>query len=108
MHADANGAFKYFDKWRTEHGWAQLIPVDDFNDPCNGYLVDDCCVFGAEVFVIQPSSGNEETLTVVKEPIGRTYSWSIKKFSKLNDNLQYSNEFIVGGKKWYVHITPLT
>ena len=107
MHADAKGALKHFDNLRTEHGCSQLISLDKLNDPCNGYLVNDCCVFGVEVFVIQPSSGNEETLTMVKEPNGRTYTWSIKNFSKLNDNLQYSNEFIVGGRKWYVHITPL-
>ena len=107
MHAEAKGAFKLFDNLRTEHGCSQLISLDELNDPCNGYLVNDCCVFGVEVFVIQPSFGNEETLNMVKEPNGRTYTWSIKNFSKLNDNLQYSNEFIVGGRKWYVHITPL-
>ena len=105
MHADAKGALKYFDNLRKEHGCAQLISLDKLNDPCNEYLVNDCCVFGVEVFVIQPSSSNEETLTMLKEPNGRTYTWSIKNFSKLNDNLQYSNEFIVGGRRWYVRIT---
>ena len=108
MHAEAKGALKYFDNLRNEHGCAQLISLEELKDPCNGYLVNDCCVFGVEVFVIQPSSGNEETLTMVKEPSGRTYTWSIKNFSKLNCNLQYSNEFTVGGRKWYVHITPIT
>ena len=105
MHADAKGAFKYFDKWRIEHGCAQLIPIDEFNDPCHGYLVDDCCVFGAEVFVIQPSSGNEETLTMVKEPTGRTHTWSIKNFSELNDDFQNSHEFTVGVMNCYLQCT---
>ncbi|KAK0596423.1 hypothetical protein LWI29_015550 [Acer saccharum] len=70
----AKGALKYFDNLRNEHGCAQLISLDELNDPSNGYLVNDCCVFGVEVFVIQPSSGNEETLTMLKEPNGRTYT----------------------------------
>ncbi|KAK0581735.1 hypothetical protein LWI29_017297 [Acer saccharum] len=103
---EAKGALKYFDNLRNEHGCAQLISLEELNDPCNGYLVNDCCVFGVEVFVIQPSSGNEETLTMVKEPNGRTYTWSIKNFSKLDDNLQYSDEFTVGGNKWNLKLFP--
>ncbi|KAK3219266.1 hypothetical protein Dsin_013236 [Dipteronia sinensis] len=102
----AKGALKHFDNLRTEHGCAQLISLDELNDPSKGYLVNDCYVFGVEVFVIQPSSGNEETLTMVKEPSGGTYTWSIKNFSKLNDNLQYSNEFTVGGRKWNLKLFP--
>ncbi|KAI9182172.1 hypothetical protein LWI28_022756 [Acer negundo] len=96
---EAKGALSYFDNLRTEHGCVQLISLDELNKTCNGYLVNDCYVFGVEVFVIQPSSCNEETLTMVKEPSGRTHTWSIKNFSKLNGNLQYSDEFTVGGRK---------
>ncbi|KAK2650728.1 hypothetical protein Ddye_018217 [Dipteronia dyeriana] len=103
---ETKGALKYFDNLRNEHGCAQLISLDELNDPCNGYLVNDCCVFGVEVFVIQPASGNEETLTMVKEPNGRTHTWLIKNFSKLNDNLQYSDEFTVGGRKWNLKLFP--
>ena len=86
MHADAKGAAKYFDKLRTEHGFAELFSLDKFNDPSNGYLVNDCCVFGVEVLVIQPSTSSEETITMVKEFDDRKYTWSIKDFSKLNEN----------------------
>ncbi|KAK3219265.1 hypothetical protein Dsin_013235 [Dipteronia sinensis] len=103
---EAKGALQHFDNLRTEHGCAQFISLDELNDPSKGYLVNDCYVFGVEVFVIQPSSGNEETLTMVKEPSGGTYTWPIKNFSKLNDNLQYSNEFTVGGRKWNLKLFP--
>ncbi|KAI9181082.1 hypothetical protein LWI28_011251 [Acer negundo] len=102
----AKGSLKYFDNLRTEHGCLQLISFDELNKPCNGYLVNDCYVFGVEVFVIQPSSRYEETLTMVKEPSGRTYTWSVKNFSKLKGNLLYSDEFTVGGRKWNLKLFP--
>ena len=67
---------KYFDKLRTEHGFAQLLSLDEFNDPSNGFLVKDCCVFGVEVLVIQPSIGSEETITMVKEIDDRRCTWA--------------------------------
>ncbi|KAI9182039.1 hypothetical protein LWI28_021463 [Acer negundo] len=103
---EAKGSLKYFDNLRTEHGCLQLISFDELNKPCNGYLVNDCYVFGVEVFVIQPSSRYEETLTMVKEPSGRTYTWSVKNFSKLKGNLLYSDEFTVGGRKWNLKLFP--
>ncbi|KAH7575691.1 hypothetical protein ACOSP7_004430 [Xanthoceras sorbifolium] len=102
---DAKGAVRYYDKLRTEHGYAQLLSLDEFNDPCNGYLVNDCCVFGAEVLVIQPSSSSEETIKMVKELDERTYTWSITNFSK-SEKSQYSGEFSIGGRKWKLQLYP--
>lgn len=95
---------KYFDKLRTEHGFAQLLSLDEFNDPSNGFLVKDCCVFGVEVLVIQPCIGSEETITMVKEIDDRIYTWSIKHFSNLNGNNQNSDTFTVGGRKWKLRL----
>ncbi|KAL5794955.1 hypothetical protein ACOSP7_003549 [Xanthoceras sorbifolium] len=102
---DAKRTVRYFDKLRIEQGWGQFISLDEFNDPCNGYLVNDCCVFGAEILVFQPPSGIEETITMVKELDNRTYTWSIKNFSNLENDL-YSDEFTVGGRKWKLELCP--
>ncbi|KAL5854720.1 hypothetical protein ACOSQ3_004586 [Xanthoceras sorbifolium] len=102
---DAKGAVRYYDKLRTEHGYAQLLSLDEFNDPCNGYLVNDCSIFGGEVLVIQPSSGSEETIKMVKELDERTYTWSITNFSK-SEKSQYSVEFSIGGRKWKLQLYP--
>ena len=48
-----NGGMKRFHKMKTKWGFAQLVPRGTFKEPSNGYLVDDTCVFGAEVFVIE-------------------------------------------------------
>ncbi|KAK3172143.1 hypothetical protein Dsin_032766, partial [Dipteronia sinensis] len=86
----AKGAVKYFDELRTEHGFAQLLSLDEFNDQSNEYLVNDCCVFGVEVLVIQPFTGS---LKMVKELDDRTYTWSIQDFSNLNEDNQNSDSF---------------
>ncbi|KAL5795031.1 hypothetical protein ACOSP7_003625 [Xanthoceras sorbifolium] len=102
---DAKRTVRYFDKLRTEQGCAEFLSLDEFNDPCNGYLVNDCCVFGAEILVIQPSSAIEETIAIVKELDDRSYTWSITNFSKLENGL-YSDEFTAGGRKWKLELWP--
>ncbi|KAL5822327.1 hypothetical protein ACOSQ3_020235 [Xanthoceras sorbifolium] len=105
---EANKGVWYFDDRRTEHGFDQFLSHEEFNDPCNGYLVDDCCAFGTEVLVILPSSGSEETLTMVKQParFRSTHTWSIENYSKITEDSKYSDEFSVGGRKWKLFIYP--
>ncbi|KAK3173920.1 hypothetical protein Dsin_033037, partial [Dipteronia sinensis] len=95
------GVVKYFDKLKTENGFDQLLSHDKFNNPNNGYLVNDYCVFGVEVLVIQPSTSSEKTITMVMELEDRIYTWSIKikDFSKLNEDDLYSEAFTVGRRK---------
>ncbi|KAL5787482.1 hypothetical protein ACOSP7_004431 [Xanthoceras sorbifolium] len=62
-------------------------------------------IFGGEVLVIQPSSGSEETIKMVKELDERTYTWSITNFSK-SEKSQYSVEFSIGGRKWKLQLYP--
>ncbi|KAK2652009.1 hypothetical protein Ddye_011865 [Dipteronia dyeriana] len=89
----------YFDKLRTKHGFPQLLSFKEFKDPSNGYLVNDRCVFGVEVLAFQPATGSEETITVtptmIKELDDRTYTWSIKDLSNLNEDAQISDPFTV-------------
>ncbi|KAK0577742.1 hypothetical protein LWI29_037853 [Acer saccharum] len=92
---DTKGALMNFDKSRTVHGFSQLLPLDIFENPCNGYLVDDACAFGAEFFVVQPPSRTkQETLSlfeglvadahnkdrVYMDADGKSHTWEIKKF----------------------------
>ncbi|KAK0592829.1 hypothetical protein LWI29_026234 [Acer saccharum] len=103
-HKDAS-AVTYFHKLKTKRGFGKFLSLEKFNNPSKGYLVNDCCTFGAEVFVIQPSA-QKEILTMVKRPNGRSYTWKIKKFSKLNDQVKWSDEFTVEGRKWRFFIYP--
>ncbi|XP_021740556.1 uncharacterized protein LOC110706883 [Chenopodium quinoa] len=42
---------KHFDVRGRKWGIAQAIALDDFTDKDNGFLVDNTCTFGAEVFI---------------------------------------------------------
>ena len=93
---------------KLEWGFDQFIPLKIFNDDGNGFLVDDTCVFGAEVFVCKErSSGKGECLRMIKDPIMGKHSFWIDNYSKLGSEYIESNEFIVGSQKWYTPISCL-
>ncbi|CAK9140136.1 unnamed protein product [Ilex paraguariensis] len=103
---DANGRVSRFNKLKTEWGFAKLLSLDTFNDASNGYLVDDSCAFGVEVYVIK-STGRGECLSVkMVEPSNNTYTWEIKNFSKLDDGVLYSELFSIGNHKWKIIVYP--
>ncbi|KAK9273909.1 hypothetical protein L1049_018721 [Liquidambar formosana] len=103
---DLDGGVKRFHRLRTEWGFARLISLESFNDASNGYLVDDSCIFGAEVFVIK-CTGKWECLTMLKQPVGNTCTLKIQNFSaQLDTSYHYSNVFIVGERKWYLLVYP--
>ncbi|KAE9447079.1 hypothetical protein C3L33_21022, partial [Rhododendron williamsianum] len=110
---EVNVSFKLFvfdqvrDKYLTiqEWGFDQFLSLDTFNDASNGYLIDDCCVFGAEVFVIK-YTGKGESASMVKNPARNIYTWRIDNFSAVDQYIRKSEEFVIGGHKWKLEIYP--
>ncbi|CAK7338873.1 unnamed protein product [Dovyalis caffra] len=95
-----------FHKMKMEWGFIKFLSHDTLRDPSKGFLVDDCCIFGVEVFVIK-RPGEGESLSFVKEPANGLQTQPIKNFSKLNEPVWFSDVFIVEGIKWYVLIVVL-
>ncbi|XVE82352.1 hypothetical protein DITRI_Ditri15bG0141700 [Diplodiscus trichospermus] len=94
---------------RSNHQWGfdQFIPIKMFNDVSNGYLLDDNCVFGAEVFVTKEMrSGKGECLSMVKDAISSKHVWKIENFSKLDSEYHDSREFYAGDQKWKIQLYP--
>lgn len=93
---------------KTKWGFAQFVSLETLRDPCSGYLVDDCCMFGAEVFVIK-HTGKWESLALLDLLASTTmshnaiFTWVIQNFSKLNQSSCQSDEFCIGGKNWYAN-----
>ncbi|PON77850.1 E3 ubiquitin-protein ligase SIN-like, partial [Trema orientale] len=78
-----------------------------WEDPSNGYLVDDSCVFGAEVFVVIHTRSWESLSLPMPPPIPvLTTSWDIENFYKSGKDFHRSNVFTAGGKEWYLRIYP--
>ncbi|KAK7844155.1 ubiquitin carboxyl-terminal hydrolase 12 [Quercus suber] len=51
IHDADDSSIKIFHDMKTEWGFTKFLPLDTFNDVSHGYLVNDCCLFGVEVFV---------------------------------------------------------
>ncbi|CAA3018738.1 probable inactive serine threonine- kinase fnkC [Olea europaea subsp. europaea] len=87
-----------------EWGFSKFIVKETLTNPSNGYLVDDTCVFGAEVFVAK-NKGIRECLSFLKVTDSCKRELKISKFSEL-ENEWYSEEFNDGDHKWKVCVYP--
>ncbi|XP_062164157.1 BTB/POZ and MATH domain-containing protein 5-like isoform X1 [Alnus glutinosa] len=102
---DANGRVRRFHNLKTEWGFAQLLSHDTLNDPSNGYLLDDTCVFGVEVFVIK-ATGKGETLSMINQPQHNYFTWRIDNYSNLKGEAYFSEHFTVEGRRWELKLKP--
>ncbi|OMP09139.1 TRAF-like family protein [Corchorus olitorius] len=94
-----------FEETKNEWGLVQMLSLETFEDDSNGYLVDDSCILGAEVFVSK-HAGRVECLSFIKKPEDNKFRWEIEKISTLNDYYYDSKNFIVEGSTWKIHIYP--
>ncbi|WCJ17794.1 TRAF-like family protein [Euphorbia peplus] len=97
---DAKGRVSRFRGMKKEWGFDQLVPLHVFNDASNGYLINDCCVFGAEVFVLEGSSKGK--CASAKELDRNSYTWKIENVASMEEETYNSEEFVIGGLLWYV------
>ncbi|KAI5580861.1 hypothetical protein BDE02_08G181800 [Populus trichocarpa] len=101
---DINGRVRRFNKVKIEHGFTKFISLGTFKEPSNGYLLNDSCVFGAEIFVIR-NTNKGDRLLLVQEPAHRFHTWKIHNFSKLDKKI-FSHQFSAGGRKWQIGLYP--
>ncbi|XP_060190403.1 BTB/POZ and MATH domain-containing protein 2-like [Lycium barbarum] len=85
-------------------GHPKFLSHETFKEASNGYLVDDKCVIGAEIFVVQRQSVGE-CLSMVKYNDSFKCEWKICNFSNLGKDW-FSEEFTVGGYKWKLWLNP--
>ncbi|EYU23182.1 hypothetical protein MIMGU_mgv1a024809mg [Erythranthe guttata] len=101
------GITRRFQTMKSEWGFSKFISKKVMSEPSNGYLVDDKCVFGAEVFVVNTNaltgclSLKTGCLSLKKTVTPYKRDWKIRNFSKLGD-VWKSETFKAGGKKWNV------
>ncbi|KAG8366331.1 hypothetical protein BUALT_Bualt17G0068700 [Buddleja alternifolia] len=98
------GRARRFHALHPEWGFSKFISKKSLTDPSNGYLVDDKCVFGAEVFVIK-SQGTIECLSILNAEVPYKHSFNISNFSKLED-VWSSDNFILGDQTWSIQVYP--
>lgn len=86
---------------KTEWRIPKFIDLVTFKDPSKGYLINDACVFGAEVFVLNATTKGD-CLSLIHRPVKGSYTWKFGKFSSANLKLYESQPFGVGNYKWYI------
>ncbi|CAK8544319.1 unnamed protein product [Lathyrus sativus] len=94
-----------FHVMKTEWGISKFINLETFLDPSNGYLNDDDCVFGAEVFIVK-TTNKGDCLSMIQESATVSYSWKFSKFSSANLDKYESESFVAGDYKWKLLLYP--
>ncbi|WJX85060.1 hypothetical protein P8452_67566 [Trifolium repens] len=89
---------------KTEWGISKFLNLNTFLDPSNGYLVDDTCVFGAEVFIVK-TANKGDCLSII-HPVTTSHSWKFGKFSLANLDKYESESFVGGDYKWKLLLYP--
>ncbi|GFQ02802.1 ubiquitin carboxyl-terminal hydrolase 12 [Phtheirospermum japonicum] len=101
----AIGRTRRFHALKTEWGFSKFISKTDLTHPSNGYLIDDKCVFGAEVFVNKNKAVTEclSLKNITISPYRRKLK--ISNFSKLNYKWT-TDEFTAGGYNLKIRVYP--
>ena len=97
----ADGAVKRFNTEKKEWGFEQLIDLASFENTNEGYIVQDTCSFGVEIFIVKPAKVQEK-VTFVSNPPRNVFTWMIPHFSDMEDKFYYSDDFLVGDRYWLV------
>ncbi|XP_047309381.1 uncharacterized protein LOC124912778, partial [Impatiens glandulifera] len=86
-------------------GIPKFMDLEVFNDSSNGYLVNDACLFGAEIFIITPLS-KVDVLSLRDDGkwLTRTHFWKVKSFSEIN--FVESDTFTCGDFRWKIRLFP--
>ncbi|XP_019090095.1 PREDICTED: uncharacterized protein LOC104736508 [Camelina sativa] len=87
---------KPFNSSRTVWGVSKVLPLDKFNDPEQGYIVDGECEFGPDVLVAPP----QEKLAFPK------FTWRVRDVSLLKGNDCISKIFPMKEKNWSLKLFP--
>ncbi|XP_024022016.1 uncharacterized protein LOC112091783 isoform X2 [Morus notabilis] len=90
---------------KTQWGIVKFIDLESFNDPSNGYLVNDTCSFGVEVFVVKTTT-KAESLSMINNPLTRKIAWTFPNVSKTKCQCYETEPFVAGDYKWRFLLYP--
>ncbi|KAK3005162.1 hypothetical protein RJ639_017091 [Escallonia herrerae] len=100
---DAIGCTKRFHPMKTEWGLDKLLPLCTFNDTDSGFLVDDWCVLGVELFLVR-DTGKGESMSLVKDLKQPPHIWTIDNLLGKRNGKNLCEQFTVGGpgdRRWF-------
>ncbi|KAM1027675.1 hypothetical protein PS2_040127 [Malus domestica] len=104
---DGSGKVRPFNERRTqEWGFAKFLPRSTFES--QGYLFNDCCTFGAEVFVHKNNRKISKEPFILWKPTNpmRAAQFRLESFQSKHDPEYLSPEFTLQGRKWKLRVCP--
>ncbi|PSR86049.1 Ubiquitin carboxyl-terminal hydrolase [Actinidia chinensis var. chinensis] len=101
----SDGKVMRFHAMKTEWDIPKFMDLKVFNDSSNGYLINDACVFGVDIFVLKQTRKGE-CLSMMEDAVTTNYTWKIKSFSTYTRDFYPSEAFTVGDHKWRIIIFP--
>ncbi|CAA7017209.1 unnamed protein product [Microthlaspi erraticum] len=115
--AVTDGTVKRYNDVKKEWGFGQFIPLSTLYNTNEGYIMNDTCSFGAEIFALNPTEQQEKVTFIPNPPyIGErmcedsspdnVFAWRIHHFSTLEDKFYFSDEFLAGGRYWRLGFNP--
>ncbi|XP_050379783.1 uncharacterized protein LOC126797154 [Argentina anserina] len=83
-------------------GFDHFISLEEFTDAFNGYVIDDTCEFGAEVFVSeQARTGKGDCqISMIEDVAMFKHTWMISNFSQLGDKCCASKPIVSANHKY--------
>ncbi|CAI9302998.1 unnamed protein product [Lactuca saligna] len=88
---DDEGNRTRFHEKQMKWGFEKLISLEHFKDSNKGYIFNDSCVFGAEVFSVPEYTLKDRCLSMIKPPATmNTYTWIVDNFSSIKDDCLHS------------------
>ncbi|KAL5556061.1 hypothetical protein UlMin_038297 [Ulmus minor] len=94
-HQDAK--VKRFHCMKTRWGISKFIDHETFNNPSSGYLVNDSCTFGVEVFIVKKTF-KAESISMIRSPVSCKYSCKFDEVSIKNQEVHVSRVVISTGR----------
>ncbi|MBA0698384.1 hypothetical protein Goari_021875, partial [Gossypium aridum] len=102
---------KRFSGKKKESELSPIVSLGCFKDPSNGYLVDDECAFGVDVFVLEDEGKTRVSFRTPIEERKKVYTWDVdvKKFISEEPRSVYSEPFTFVSNpgevyKWRLHL----
>lgn len=93
---DLDTDVKRFNGKKKESDPSPIISLGSFKSPSNGYLVEDKCTFGVEIFVLEDGGETRASFRTLMEESKKVGRWNVRKFFLLEKPRSvYSEPFTV-------------
>ncbi|CAM8904235.1 unnamed protein product [Rhodiola kirilowii] len=100
-----DGEIRKFNSMKKKWGFTKMMSLKSFKKAKNGYLVDDCCIFGVEILVIPPVV-KSASFSLIDNPTSPSFIWKIDERSSWSDRIRYSDPFTALDYQWRLSLRP--